>query len=287
MSGLSGKTLPFVVAGLAFAGAAQAAPVAIACNACSLQTIEQRAGALGTGIRYFYNLSGNTIYKVRTDCEPGMGGTTVCIAAQVTTPTNVNSAFATYRSAVNANNQSEHFKATVSVSLPSGNINGPDGLPMDNGSINAWGTILNSNYNNQVIARINSPATYSGAYGLMMSVLAPINNPVVSFNQMSAVVDVVFPDGSTRSYKLNMVTNKYEPIPGSAIDSHNNTLPDSSNPTPMNGTQYVFGGVPGWNAYDYRNIYFYFHPQSFQIPESNGCAATRWDGEALTCVQPR
>lgn len=285
MIGSFGKTLSFFVAGFALAGVAQAAPVAIACNACSQATVLQLSGNLGRGIHFFYDLAGNAIYKVRTDCEPGAGGTTVCTSTPAAVPTNIASAFATYRSAVVANGNSERFKAAVSISLPSASLPGPDGLPMDDGHINAWDTIINSNYNSQVITRLSNPSTYSGAYGIMMSVLGPLNNPVVNFDQMNGVVDVQFPDGSVRSYKFNKDTAKYEPILGSAKDSHINTLPDDPNhPTPPNSTQYVFTGLPGWNSYDYRNIFFYLNPHG--SPAAHGCEATRWDGQNLTCIHP-
>lgn len=259
------------------ASAATDPSMAYRCNGCTAAQAASVAASKGLGQHYVYDLDRNKLYTMY--CEPG----SPLLCYEIGTSLAAQTVFNDYRSAYNSNGKSESFVISVPVNLPSGRIPGRDGLPMDNGTINAWGTITTNNYNLQVIRYLSDPSHYSGFYATLVKALDSIGgNPVVKFDKMSAVFDVTFSDGSRRTYKYNKDLGRFEAVPGTGIDSHDNALPDAANPTPINQTAYIFTGVPNFNSYDYRNISWYFNTR----PIDGGCVVTRWDGGTLTCVRP-
>ncbi len=259
--------------------------LAYACNGCSNSQIMAMAELKGAGEYYIYDHVGNVIHLIDVQCEPKLGGRT-CYGNEGVVPSDVDSVFSQYHSAFVANGASESFAYTMSgVSLLSGNPVDGNHQPVDNGFINAYDTIMSGALGDKVIAYINNSHNYSGFYGIVVTILNPINTPIVKFEQMSAVVVVEFVDGSKRTYLFDKALKTYNPVEGTARDSHGNTIPEKN---PARGTMYFFNGDPNHNPYDLRNIISILPaaPPDITGGGGGGCTEERWDGEALTCVKP-
>jgi len=114
--------------------------------------------------------------------------------------------------------------------------------------VNAYDTLQGSAFNNAVISTLNTPTNYSGFYAQVVQIVAPLDVPVVQFDQLVVTVTVVFNDTSKRTYTFNKANKTFEAVANTAIDSSGNTIPESK---PRNGA--MFFGDPR-HPYNIPNI---------------------------------
>lgn len=253
-----------------------------ACYGCSEAQILNIAQSYGAGKHYIYDLLGNAIHLVNvTSCEPGFNGTITCINGESTVPTDVASAFASYHSAWNGNAQSEAFSGDVNYFVPSGNPVGSDHQPQDNGDVNAYDTLVGGSYQTTLTHWMEDPSHYSG---FMAELISALNNlPTTDFAGLSLTITVHFSDGSKRTFTYTPGVKAFVPVRGTAIDAHNNPLPEAP---PAIAQYFYFGGLPGFAPYDQRNVVQLLPGAPPSLP-SEGCAEEKWDGHAITCVLPQ
>jgi len=247
------------------------------CNGCTAVGAAATAAQYGSGQRLVYDLPGNHFYKF--DCEPGFGGTTTCTS--IGPPAATQTDFNNYRLAWLNNGQSETFHAAINVSIPSQGIPGANGLPIDNGKINAFGTITNSNYQYQVDQYLQQEIGTDFTFFHMP-------NPGVTkdFEHETMIAVVTFDDGSTRTFLFNKndLSPAFNPVPGTAKDSAHNALPDNIGSVPSGFHQYNFTTDP--HGYDRTNIYLWLTPTVTPPPDAGNCQSETFDGESVNCIHP-
>jgi len=252
------------------------------CNACSLAQAQSTAQSLGTGAHYVQDLANNHIYLFRVDCEPGFNGALVCSVNSRAVPPEITQAFNQYRSAWLANAQSSSFYGIVHDHTQSGGPTNPDGRPADNGYVNAYDTLHNSTYRIGLLNRLQDPLTYSGFMSALATALGNLPAPF-SWAEFDITVLVYFDDGSQRAFRYDKNARRFVPIPNTAIDAHNNELPESPPTLPQ---AYSFPGLPTFAPYDFRNIIYLFPSGSNPDGLVGGCGELNWDGHALRCTHP-
>ena len=212
-----------VLAGYSATSAASV-PTAATCGGCTQAQVLNRARQMGAGTHYLYDLTGNKLHYVYVECEPGAGGTLACYGSEIAPAAEVSQAFAQYRNIIASHNWSEAFADVIHLDMPSGNPSGRNGLPTDRGTVNAYDTLAFPQIELTVENAINDPGNHAGIYATIVSFLAQFNS-AVNFAGMTMQVTVVFEDGSQRRYQFDKVSRRYQPIPNTAIDSHNVPIP--------------------------------------------------------------
>jgi hypothetical protein len=257
--------------------------MAMACNGCSEVQVLDKAEAAGHGERYYYDLIANVMHYVVTECEPAGGGGVTCNAYEEAVPALVQARFGDYRTLWLQNASSESFNQQIVYTAPSGNLLGPDGKPVDNGFVNAFDTVTITQFDDDVVAYLNSPFHYSGFYAALILFVEPLGNPIVQFDKLTVVVVVVFVDHSKRTYKFDKSTRSFVALKGSARDANGNEIPEATPPT---GRTFLFNRDPSQNHYDERNVTQILPVTPPGLPPK-GCIQEKWDGQRLTCVLPR
>ncbi len=265
---------------IATAPLAVAASTALNCNGCTELQLLARAQQMGRGYHYIYNLPGNAIHLFYTQCEPSGVGGTACYADEQGVSSDVENVFSQYSALYAKNGNSEHFSEQFSVDLPSGSPVGRDGKPQDNGSINAYDTLVAGWLENKVVDYLNNPMSWTGAQAAAIQTAQIAKSDIINFSGASLVVTAVLNDGSRRTYKYDTNSNTFTPIADTARDAHGNTIPES---TPKAGSEYIFNGGKDGNSgpgYDLHNL---FWELEHTPPTDPTCAEENWDGERLTC----
>jgi len=252
------------------------------CNACTSAQAQSMAQSLGSGAHYVQDLSNNYVDLLRVDCEPGVNGALVCSVSSRPVPPEITQAFNEYRSAWLANAQRNLFYGVVHDQTQSGGLVNPDGKPSDNGYVNAYDTIYHGASLNGLLQRLEDPLTHSGPMALLVTAINDLPAPF-SWADLEITVLVQFNDGSQRRFHCDKHTAGFVAIPDTAIDAHDNTLPES---TPIQLRSYSFRGLPTLAPYDSRNIVTLFPVGSNPDGFVGACVQWTWDGRALHCMRP-
>jgi hypothetical protein len=223
------------------------------------------------------------MHHVITECEPAGGGGVTCNAYEETVPVAVQAKLSDYHALWMQNATSEAFNQQVAYNVPSGNPTGSDGKPLDNGFVNAFDTVVATQFDDDLIAYLNSPWHYSGFYAALLLFVEPLGNPIVQFDKLTITVVVVFNDHSKRTYKFDKSDRSFVASKGSARDANGNELPEVP---PPQGRMYFFNRDPSQNHYDERNVTQILPVTPPGLPPK-GCIQEKWDGQRLTCVLPR
>lgn len=263
------------------AASATALPVAMPCPGCTAAQAQSTALAsyrsTGQSTQYVYDLPGNQFWAFSVDIERNIAVGTQTSFRNLAVSSSMQATFAEYRAAWIANNRSEAFHYTVPIYFYSPSSVGPTGLRTDDGFLNTFDVLTTSAANRMVSNCLgDGSCTDSAMQGVLVEFLSQFSNSMIDFKAMNVTVVVKFHDGSEMEYKLNTQTGKWEPIAGTAYDSHGNLL----NPFPKTPPQRYFNG--GSNGYDGSNLLQLFGP----VPLLNGapyCATIWWDGVSLTC----
>ncbi len=254
------------------------AVMARACNGCTESQIMSQAELSGVaGDRYIYDLPGNSIHHISVECEPISGGKT-CYGYEEDVDSKIVSTFNAYRGAWQQNSASESFATTMHVDLPSGHPTGPEGESTDDGYVDAYDTLTIAQLDDNVVNYLNNPVNYSGFYATVVGILTPYAISPVQFDKLSMVVNVLFHDGSKRTFVFNKTTRTYEPQADSARDSHGNQLAEKA---PLRGTTYYYGPDPTSRPYDSWNMDVLI--TGHVPPDEPTCYQQFFDGATLTC----
>jgi hypothetical protein len=201
------------------------------CNACTAGQLTSKSLSLGRGSHYIYDLNGNHLYLYEVECEPISGGTQ-CYTYTSTPDPDVVASYSSYHTSWTANGFSEAFHTDINYFSPTGQ--GPS--DHDDGDYNAYDSIHASSFYNTLVTQLLDPSLYPAG--------APRNTLIQLLDQnvpkpagASFVVTVHFHDTSKRTFVLDIPGREMDAKQDSAIDSENNTLPESR---PTGGREYNF-----------------------------------------------
>lgn len=273
--------------------AASAQQVTQDCTGCTTTQVEALATGCGQGYTYVTDFAAQKLYKVCYTWDVDDGYRPPKKYKEYTWATPESSAtqlFQAYEGVYQHNGHAEAATAHVIVNIHAPAPNG------DNGYMNAY-DVLSSSANQNALSNYLLQEHFDSSYikspdpALAAAVANLLNalqiNGVIKIGGFPVSFTMDFNDGSHITVTFNVATQKYEPVPGTAVDAHLNTIPQNTNMASNGGIgqTYVFNGG---NTFDMGNIETVLRNlQARGIPVSNGSGGSitcTWDGTTLTCT---
>lgn len=169
----------------------------------------------------------------------------------------------------------------------------------DNGSVNAFDTVVSSADNQRTITYLSNKAfsmpslsqANPGFGPALVGAIAQLENSfksqIISFSNFNATYVVEFSDGSTRVYAMDFANKTFKAVPGTAKDAHGNIIPENTSMVSHgNGVEtYNFRGAPGYDVENFVDL-----AKSFGAKIDNSAEATMfrcvWQGssDTLNCT---
>jgi hypothetical protein len=295
--------------------------VAKDCEACTQQQIVPLVRECQNGYDYVSDFRSNKIYKacfvldVNDGVRPPVKTKDLFLA---TVESNIQQSFQAYENVYTNNNLTMGYTAYLDLQVNSTgylqknkfesfatNIlnvfiptaDAQSSTPSDNGSVNAYDTVVSSSYNNQVINVLNTkafdvpsltsanPGMGSGLIGSIAIIENSVKSDVISFSNFNATYIVNFPDGSQRTYNVDFVNKTFKAVPGTAKDAHGNVIPENTAMV-SNGNSIEtrsFQGNPNYDLTNFVNLAKSFGAVMGNVSQTVPLRCS-WDGKTLDCA---
>lgn len=206
--------------------------VAQACNGCTDTQMESAALSSGAGFHYVYNLPQAFIARYYVGREDTGDGQWSLMAMPAVPEQWVLDQFVQIHQFYLANGNSLDARYAA-----------PPIASLTGDSINAYDVVSSSASRNAVSQHLSTRFISLIAGGASVARIVRLDGIIAPSVPMT--VNVSFPDGSRAIYRFNWDTKQWEYLPGSAVDSHGNSVPEKA-------ADFVNGDA-GYAEFDFRN----------------------------------
>lgn len=247
------------VFGLLACATAQAQQATTDCTSCTLAQIEALATPCAQGYAYITDFESQSLYKLcyTIDVNDAYRPPRREKEYHWATPEpSAQQLFMAYAGVYQNNGHVRAAAASLRVYIPAPYPNG------DNGFMNAY-DVLSVSANQIALSNYLLQTRFNAAYmenpdTALAAKLADLLNAlqidgIVKIGGFPVSFITVFNDGSRITVKYNSTTGRYEPVPGTGIDSDGNIIPESKDMASNGGMGQTYG-FTGRNGYDANNM---------------------------------